>query len=107
MTTQTPLPRWMIERIAAGTMTEAECRKLLADLDASEHDEKEALAREAKRMKAKGMTHVITAWVHPSAGGDDYPVNWYVKGTLPAGWVEKQLQRKRSAVLTDYRIDAL
>lgn len=51
-----------------------------------------------------GFTHRVDAWVHPVAGGDDYPVNIWFKGEPSADTVAAKLQEIGSSVLTDYQL---
>jgi hypothetical protein len=56
------------------------------------------------RHKAKGFTHRISAWVHPSAGGDDYQIDTYTKGRMKDEDVQRLLKKQGSAVTNDFQI---
>lgn len=80
-------------------------KKLNAKFE-KEQAEEDAKEKQADaKMKAKGMTHKVIAWVH--AGGDDYSIAIYTQGAPTATEVQKVLKRRRSKVLTDYIVSAL
>jgi antirestriction protein ArdC len=66
--------------------------------------EQRRMAERDARMKRKGMTVRVTAWIHPADGGDDYQADWYFKTRPTTRMVETLLRRKRSACLDDYQI---
>lgn len=77
------------------------------ELDAARKKDAEKLKRADARMKAKGMTHRVDAWVHPAGGGDDYLVSLYVNGDPSKSLIQKELKKLKSSVLDDYTIQAL
>jgi hypothetical protein len=68
--------------------------------------EKEQQVKEKAKMKRKGFTHLVTAWIHPSSG-DDYQVDIYYKSEPSTQSIQKTLKAKRSQVLTDYQVHSL
>lgn len=77
------------------------------EMEAAQKKDAEKLKRTDARMKAKGMTHRVDAWVHPAAGGDDYPVSLYVNSAPSKSLIQKELKKLKSSVLDDYTIQAL
>lgn len=77
------------------------------ELDAARKKDAEKLKRTNARMKAKGMTHRVDAWVHPAGGGDDYLVSLYVNGAPTKSLIQKELKKLKSSILDDYTIQAL
>lgn len=67
-------------------------------LEQSKEDKR--IEREEKRMRAKGFTHRVNAWVH--AGGDDYEMVIYSKGEMPEKEIVKRLKAKGSRILNDF-----
>jgi hypothetical protein len=74
----------------------------------------QSMAREkAKRRKldeqrkAQGFTHKVEAWVHPEAGGSDYEIVLFAKSLPTAALIQKELKKRRSAVMDDYVVSAL
>jgi hypothetical protein len=66
-----------------------------------------ALARRDAKHKTKGYSYRVTAWVHPSEGGDDYMIDIYMVRKPRAEAIRAILKRKRSRVLNDYSIVTL
>lgn len=66
---------------------------------------KQQLAAADAKHKAQGFTHRVDAWIHPRAGGDDYPVRLYTRQSPTAAELRKLLQP--SAIKTDYRVTPL
>ena len=77
------------------------------ELDAARKKDAEKLKRADARMKTKGMTHRVDAWVHTAGGGDDYLVSLYVNGDPSKSLIQKELKKLKSSVLDDYTIQAL
>lgn len=83
----------------------------MADITAElEAEQKKVDAEDAKRdvkMAAKGYTHRVIAWVHPSRGGDDYQIVLYSVGHPRVTDIEKTLKKRQSSRLDDYTIVAI
>jgi hypothetical protein len=83
----------------------------IADLNAAlaRHAEAERrrLARRDRRMKAKGMSVRVTAWVHPVTGGDDYQADWYFAARPTPAQIRSLLLDKGSSVLDDFQVVTL
>jgi hypothetical protein len=83
----------------------------VAELDASfarlAEVERQRLAERDRRLKAKGMTVRVTAWVHPAAGGDDYQADWYFEARPTPGQIRSLLRDEGSSVLDDFEIVTL
>lgn len=83
----------------------------LADLEAesgaARMREDESIRKMDARMRRKAMTHRVDAWIHPSAGGDDYQMLFYVRGAPSEAQIQKELKRAGSSVLTDYAVRPL
>lgn len=80
----------------------------VADLNAElakaeEAERKEILARD-RRMKKQGMAVRVSAWVHPSSGGDDYQIDWYLEAHPTPRKIREMLRGEGSSVLDDYQI---
>lgn len=71
---------------------------------AEQKKEAKKVVRRDARQKKLGMTHRVTAWIHPKAGGDDYQVDIYAKGEPTKAEIQSLLRKQGSAVLTDYQI---
>lgn len=71
---------------------------------AEEEKERKSLERQDARMLKKGYTHRVSAWVHPSGGGDDYLLDFYSKGEPTKEDVRRLLQKKGSRVFDDYGV---
>jgi hypothetical protein len=80
--------------------------KCQAEFDQESAKERDTAARRDRRMKAKGMTHRVTAWVHP-ARGDDRQIDFYCQGLPDAALIRGELKKLRSRVLDDYQVIAL
>lgn len=83
----------------------------VADLNAElakalESERRELLARD-QRMKAQGMAVRVSAWVHPSSGGDDYQIDWYLEAPPTPRQIRDTLRDEGSSVLDDYQIVTL
>ena len=62
------------------------------------------LANRDRRMKAKGMTVRVSAWIHPAERGDDYQADWYfATRPTPAG-IRKLLRKEGSIIPADFQI---
>lgn len=81
---------WFADFNAKQTVAQAE----------SEREQYEAMAK----MKAKGYTHVVVAWVHPGSG-DDYPVRAFYTGKPGPREIAKLLAG--SIVKNDYKVKEL
>lgn len=82
---------------------EAKWQALQQKMVVSEAERAKKLAAEDKEAKRKGYTHKLVAWVHP-ASGDDYMVSAYAKPAPTDAMVKAMLKRRKSTVLTDYKI---
>jgi len=86
-------------------------RCFLSDLDARLAADMKKIAtatrRRDLRYKKKGFTHKVRAWVHPSAGGDDYQLEIYAKGKPDAKTIKDALKREGSCILDDYVVEEL
>ena len=56
-------------------------------------------------MKKEGYTHRVDAWIHPEAGGSDYPKQQYFKGEPSKKDIETLLAA--SCVKNDYKVTTL
>lgn len=87
-----------------GQCEECFMTKLQAQFDAvAAREAKKEAALDAK-MKAKGFTHKVVAWVHPKGGGDDYKLIIHSVGKLTDAAIKKELRKEGSNVETDYAI---
>jgi len=110
-----PCPRCQspaFDPTTAGTNRNGLCETcFLADLKAESAAarvrEEESLRKMDTKMRRKGMTHCVDAWIHPSAGGDDYQMQLYVRGEPSEGLIQKELKRAGSSVRTDYAVRPL
>lgn len=79
----------------------------MADLEAewakADEAERQKLAARDLRMKNKGMTIRVTAWVHRDAG-DDYQITWYLKEKPIPEQITVELNARGSEILDDYDI---
>ncbi len=80
----------------------------VGDLDAElakfAEAENRRLANRDRRMKAKGMTVRVSAWIHPAERGDDYQADWYfATRPTPAG-IRKLLRKEGSIIPADFQI---
>ena len=85
------------------------CSKcVLADLNQQFEDSKKSAEEKEKKedakMKAQGYTHRVNAYVHPTAGGDDYQVVFYGSPRPTKTAIKAQLQKLGSDVLDDFII---
>lgn len=71
---------------------------------AEEEKDRKALARRDANMLKKGYTHRVTAWVHPSRGGDDFMIDFYGKSEPTPAEVKRLLQKEGSRVFDDYTV---
>jgi hypothetical protein len=80
----------------------------VADLQAELEKELEAVRRQIAardlRMKNKGFTARVTAWVHPEEGGDDYQMDWYFKQRPLPEQIQLLLLEVGSEILDDFEI---
>lgn len=67
-----------------------------------EKESKKEAALDAK-MKAKGYTHKVVAWVHPLRG-DDYQLIMHTMGKPTDAYIKTELKKARSRIDTDYKI---
>lgn len=81
--------------------------KLNAEFEVERKKEEKKIARQDKKMREKGFTHKVSAWIHPSGGGDDYQMDIYWKGEPSAAEINAELKKSKSRVLDDYRIVSL
>lgn len=77
---------------------------LTKEYEASRKKEAAALARRDRNRAKQGYTHRVTAWVHPSKGGDDYMVDIYSLGKPSKALITSELRKMGSRVLDDYTI---
>jgi hypothetical protein len=96
-----------IDTNRAGLCESCFLRDLEAEFAAAQEAERRELAERDRRRKAEGMAYRVSAWVHPEAGGDDYPVDWYFAAAPTDEQVRILLREAGSAVLGDYQIIAL
>jgi hypothetical protein len=96
-----------IETNRAGLCESCFLRDLEAGFAEAQEAERQELAERDRRRKADGMMFRVSAWVHPEAGGADYPVDWYFAAAPTDEQVRILLREAGSAVLGDYRIIAL
>lgn len=87
-----------------GQCEECFMTKLRAQFDAAAAKEAKKEAALDAKMKAKGFTHKVVAWVHPKAGGDDYKLIIHSVGKLTDAAIKKELRKEGSNVETDYTI---
>jgi hypothetical protein len=80
--------------------------KLNAKFDQERAEERDEVRRRDARMKKKGFTHRVTAWVHPNRG-DDRQIDIYTKGTLTKTEIRAELKKMGSRVLNDYTVFVL
>lgn len=66
--------------------------------------ERQKLAKLDAKRKAEGFTHRVSAWIHPSQGGDDYQVEIWFKRDPPQKEITDFLRKKKSSVLDDYQV---
>lgn len=76
---------------------------LRADWAKADEEERQELAARDLRMKNKGMTVRVTAWVHPD-DGDDYQITWYLKEKPLPEQIKCELLERGSAILDDYKV---
>lgn len=76
------------------------------EFDAAQRKMSEAIKAEDERRKKQGYTHKVDAWIHPSSG-DDFQVTWYWKGEPDLKEVARMIKKKRSTVLTDFKVTSL
>jgi hypothetical protein len=69
--------------------------------------EQRKIASRDRRMKRRGMTVRVTAWVHPQSGGDDYQVDWYLASSPTPEEVSQMVRDQGSCQLDDYQIVVL
>lgn len=81
--------------------------EILGEFDKAQKKQNAKDKREAKKMKAKGYTHSVLAWVHPERGGDDYQIMLYTIGAPSPKSIEATLRKRGSRVLNDYSISPL
>ena len=71
-----------------------------------EKEMRKELEEDDKKALKDGYTHRVDAWIHPSSG-DDRQISMYTIGKLTDVEVQALLKKKRSTILTDYKIIAL
>lgn len=82
-------------------------QKLKAWFEKAKAKEDEHEAREDQKMKDKGYTHKLIAWIHPKAGGDDYQIiTYYTKEPTPKE-IETLIAYKHSHITDDYKLTTL
>lgn len=76
----------------------------------SSAEEEAELKRELKKMKrrgkSQGYSHLVTAMIHPTTGGDDYIKYFFTKGD-DSKRIQSAIRKAGSAVTSDYRVDLL
>lgn len=80
--------------------------KLNADFAKEQEKESKMEAALDAKMKAKGYTHKVVAWVHPPRG-DDYQLIMHTMGKPSDADIKKELKKARSRIDTDYIISEL
>lgn len=80
-------------------------KKLNAEFDSAQDQEKQELAKLDAEHKAKGCTHRVDAWIH-NDHGDDRFVSWWLKNPT-TNEVRAQIRKQGSSVLDDYSIISL
>lgn len=81
--------------------------ELHAELAKFAETEKRRLANRDRRMKAKGMTVRVSAWIHPDAGGDDYQTDWYFAARPTQAHIRQLLRDEGSSIGDDFQIITL
>lgn len=69
--------------------------------------EEAKLAKRIERYKQRGFTHLVSAWVHPLAGGDDHQIEAWFNGEPSKEEVRDMLRRQGSCELDDYVVTKL
>ncbi len=77
---------------------------LEAELEKDQEAERQKIAARDKRMKNKGFTARVTAWVHPEEGGDDCQMDWYFKQRPLPEQIQLLLLEEGSEILDDFEI---
>ena len=80
-------------------------KKLNEEFDGFEKKYQAKLKKDDAKYKAKGCTHRITTWVHPTRGDDYQIIMWMTNPT--AEEIVAQLKKKRGADTTGYQLVAL
>ncbi|ABO59819.1 hypothetical protein Bcep1808_6932 (plasmid) [Burkholderia vietnamiensis G4] len=93
---------------SVSTNREGECEscfmaKLNAEFAASQEKERKKLAKLDAKYKRQGFTHRVDAWIHPSGGGDDRQVSYYMTDPTDEQ-IKKELKKSGSCVLDDYKV---
>lgn len=88
-----------------------ECQACItAEADAQfakqQNADSQKLAEMDKKFKAEGFTHRVDAWIHPSAGGSDRMISFYI-ANQPKNYIESRLRNEGSMVVDDYTLTAL
>lgn len=89
----------------AGLCEKCFMAKINAEFEAETEVEKKKIAKLDTKYKAEGFTHRVDAWIHPSSG-DDYQITFWMQNPT-AKAIQGQLRKKRSTVLTDYKLVVL
>lgn len=74
---------------------------LNAEFEKEQKKEAAKVRRQDARMKKKGFTHRVTAWVHP-ARGSDYQVDLYFNQPPSKAMIAAELKKAGSVVLDDH-----
>lgn len=80
------------------------CRvaRITEEFDAAQKEEEAKEKRLDAKRKREGFTHKTIAWIHPSAGGDDYQIVVHSKGKMKDTQIKAMILRRGSRVTTDY-----
>jgi len=81
--------------------------ELTAELERELAEGKKEDAAYDARMAKEGYTHKVVAWVHPSAGADDYQIVMHSKGEMPPAEIEAALRKNKSRLTNDWVQTAL
>ncbi len=79
--------------------------RITAEYDQAAAKERDKQAKRDAKMKAKGFTHKVIAWVH--GGGDDKQVEMYTQGAPSAADIKTRLRKLGSRILNDYTVTPL
>lgn len=93
-----------IETNRAGLCESCFVADLNAELAKAQESERREIQARDQRMKKQGMAVRVSAWVHPSSGGDDYQIDCYLEVRPSPGKIREMLRDEGSSVLDDYQI---
>lgn len=77
--------------------------KLNAEFAAAQAAEKRKFEQLDAEHKAAGSTHRVDAWIHPSSGGDDRQISFYLNNPTDRR-IKSEIKKAGSAVLNDYKV---